>query len=78
LEAIQTFEKISGVPLNYEKGPRRQGDVMAIYANNDLARECLGWIPRYSLEEIMASAWKWELRLKADQTVFTSQSGELN
>lgn len=78
LEAIQAFEKISGVQLHYGKGPRRAGDIMAIYANNDLARQRLGWIPQYTLSDIMASAWKWELRLKADETVFTSQSGELN
>ncbi|MEO7923622.1 MAG: UDP-glucose 4-epimerase GalE [Chitinophagaceae bacterium] len=78
LEAIHAFEKVSSVKLNYEIGPRRPGDVIAIYANNDLAKEQLGWIPRFSLEDMMSSAWKWELRLKADETVFTSQPGELN
>ena len=38
LEAIKAFEKVSGVKLNYEIGPRRPGDVMAIYANNDLCK----------------------------------------
>lgn len=78
LEAIHAFEKVSGTRLNYEIGPRRPGDIVAIYANNDLARNALGWNPRYSLEEIMATAWKWEQRLKADETVFGSQDGELN
>jgi UDP-glucose 4-epimerase len=78
LEAINAFEKVSGVKLNYELGPRRPGDVVAVYANNDLARELLGWNPRFSLEEMLSTAWKWELRLKADETVFTSQPGELN
>ncbi len=78
LEAIHAFEKVSGVKLNYEKGPRRSGDVVSVYANNDLAREKLGWETRYSLEDIMASAWKWERRLKADETVFGSVPGELN
>jgi UDP-glucose 4-epimerase len=78
LEAIIAFEKESGTKLNYEKGPRRPGDVIAIYANNDLAKQLLGWQPKFSLDEIMATAWKWELRLKADETVFTSQTGELN
>ncbi len=78
LEAIYAFEKISGVKLNYETGPRRAGDVIAVYSNNDLAKKILGWKPKFSLEEIMATAWKWELRLKADETVFTSQPGELN
>lgn len=78
LEAIHAFEKISDVKLNYEIGARRDGDVIAIYANNNLAKEALGWHPKFSLEDIMATAWKWELRLKADETVFGSQYKELN
>ena len=78
LEAIHAFEKVSGIKLNYEKGPRRSGDVVSVYANNDLAKEKLGWTPRFSLEDIMTSAWKWERRLKADETVFGSVPGELN
>lgn len=78
LEAIHAFEKVSGVKLNYEIGPRRPGDVVEIYANNDLARKQLGWEPLVSLEEMMATAWKWEMRLKADETVFTRQPPELN
>ncbi|MBI3138056.1 MAG: UDP-glucose 4-epimerase GalE [Sphingobacteriales bacterium] len=78
LEAIHAFEKASGNRLNFEIGPRRPGDIVAIYANNDLARNELGWEPRYTLDEIMSTAWKWELRLKADETVFSSQYGELN
>ncbi|HEY6063525.1 MAG TPA: UDP-glucose 4-epimerase GalE, partial [Chitinophagaceae bacterium] len=73
LEAIHAFEKVSGIKLNYEMGPRRPGDVVAVYANNDLAKKVLGWDPEFSVEDIMATAWKWELRLKADETVFTSQ-----
>ena len=78
LEAIHAFEKVSGLKLNYELGPRRPGDVVAVYANNDLARKLLGWDPKFSLEDMMSTAWKWEIRLKADETVFTSQPGELN
>lgn len=78
LEVIHLFEKISGQRLNFQKGPRRPGDMMAIYANNDMAREQLGWQPRYTLEDIMTSAWRWELKLKADETVFNGQYGELN
>lgn len=78
LEAINAFEKVSGVKLNYEKGPRRPGDVVAVFANNDLAKTSLGWNPKFSIEEMMESAWKWELRLKADETVFSGIPGELN
>jgi UDP-glucose-4-epimerase len=60
LEAIKTFEEISGVKLNYEIGPRRPGDVVAIYANNDLAVQSLGWEIKYGIKEMMSTAWKWE------------------
>jgi UDP-glucose 4-epimerase len=78
LEVIRSFEKMSGVKLNYEIGPRRPGDIVAIYANNDLAKEVLGWEPKYSLDEMMETAWKWEKRLKEDDKIFSSQPKELN
>jgi UDP-glucose 4-epimerase len=78
LEAIIAFEKASGVKLNYSIGPRRPGDIMAIYANNDLAKTALGWQPKYGLEEMVTTAWKWEQRLKADEKVFSGKPGELN
>ncbi len=64
LEVIHAFEKVSGVKLNYAMGPRRAGDVVAIYANNNKAKTVLGWDPKFTLEEMMDSAWKWELALK--------------
>jgi len=67
LEVIKTFEKVSGVKLNYELGPRRQGDVVAIYANNDLAKKELGWDPQYNLEDMMTTAWQWEVKLKSEK-----------
>lgn len=78
LEAIHAFEKVSGVKLNYEIGPRRPGDVVAIYANNDLAKKTLEWSPRFSLEEMMATAWNWELKRKQDEDLVTRQSPDLN
>lgn len=78
LEAITAFEKVSGVKLNYEIGPRRAGDVIAIYANNDLAKNVLKWNPEYTLEDMLSTAWKWEQRLKADDTIFSGKPKELN
>jgi len=66
LEAIQTFEEVSGVKLNYEIAPRRPGDVIAIYANNDKAVNKLGWNIKYGIKEMMKTAWDWELKLKAE------------
>jgi UDP-glucose 4-epimerase len=64
LEVIAAFEKVSKTKLNYSMGPRRSGDVVAIYANNDKAKKELGWNPQYSLDDMMDTAWKWELKLK--------------
>jgi len=60
LEAIEAFEKVSGVKLNYEIGPRRNGDIVAIYANNDYAVQKLGWHCKFDLNEMMRTAWEWE------------------
>ncbi len=63
LEAIKAFEKVAGVKLNYEIGPRRVGDIVAIYANNDYAVKELGWTCKYDLDEMMRTAWEWEKSL---------------
>ncbi len=63
LEAIQAFEKVTGVKLHYEIGPRRAGDIAAIYANNDKAVKQLGWNCKYGLDEMMLTAWQWEQSL---------------
>jgi UDP-glucose 4-epimerase len=63
LEAIHSFEKISGLKLNYEIGPRRDGDVVSIYANNNLAKQELNWEPKFTIDEMMLSAWKWQQHL---------------
>lgn len=78
LEAIKAFEKVSGVKLNYEIGPRRPGDIVAIYANNDKAKTKLGWDPARSLDEMMETAWKWEQKLQHDEHFFSSIKSELN
>ncbi|HEU5165958.1 MAG TPA: UDP-glucose 4-epimerase GalE [Chitinophagaceae bacterium] len=78
LEAIKAFERVNNIKLNYTIGPRRPGDVISIYASNDLARKALGWEPKYSLDDMVATAWKWEQRLKADEKVFSGKPGGLN
>ncbi len=78
LEAITAFERVSGVKLNYTMGPRRPGDVIAIYANNEFAVKELGWQIKYSLDDMMDTAWKWEERLQADESLFQLQNAKLN
>ena len=78
LEAIHAFERVSGQKLNYQLGPRRAGDVVAIYANNDKARDFLGWEANYSLDEMMKTAWQWEQNIRSDEDFYATQKGELN
>jgi len=63
-EAIHSFEKVSNQKLNYSVGPRRAGDVINIYANNNFAKQELNWIPKHNLDDMMLSAWKWQLNCK--------------
>lgn len=66
LEAIKSFERVSGKKLPYTVGPRREGDVIAVYANNTLAKKELHWLPEFSLDDMMLSAWKWQQHLEAN------------
>lgn len=63
LEAVQAFEAASGQALNYVIGPRREGDVTAIYSDSSKATRILGWTPKHDLADMMASAWKWQLQV---------------
>jgi UDP-glucose 4-epimerase len=63
LEVINTFEKVSEQKLNYTIAGRRSGDIIGIYANNEKAQQILGWTPKYNLEDMMLTAWNWELKL---------------
>lgn len=78
LEAIQSFEKVSGVKLNYKIGPRRPGDVVAIFANNEKAVTELGWELKYDLDVMMKTAWEWELKMKEDADLFAKQNVRMN
>jgi len=60
MEAIKATELATGLKVPYKIGPRRDGDVVAIYADYSKASALLGWQPRYSINDIMSSAWKWE------------------
>ncbi|MDB5227284.1 MAG: galE [Bacteroidota bacterium] len=64
LEVIHAFEKVTGIKLNYKIGPRRAGDVVAVFADNKKAASELKWECKYFLEDAMESAWKWELKMK--------------
>ena len=65
LEVITTFEKISGQKLPYKIVARREGDITSAYANTDKAYDILGWKSQFTLEDALASAWKWEKKIRS-------------
>ncbi len=64
LEVIQSFEKVSNQKLNYKIVDRREGDVIAAYANTDKANKELGWKADSSLDSALSSAWEWEKKVR--------------
>ena len=61
LEAIAAFEEVSGKKLNYDLGPKREGDVGLIYSNCRKAKETFGWEAQRDIKVMMKSAWDWQL-----------------
>ncbi|WP_435313875.1 UDP-glucose 4-epimerase GalE [Cellulophaga fucicola] len=64
LEAIQSFERVSGKKLNYKIVDRRAGDITAAYADTTKANTVLGWKAESTLDEAMKSAWDWEQKIR--------------
>jgi len=64
LEVINSFEKVTGVKLNYKIVDRREGDITKVWANPDFSNEELGWKAEKGIDEMNMSAWKWELACK--------------
>lgn len=69
LEVIHAFEKVSGMPLNYQVGPRRPGDVEKTWANTDKINSKLGWKAQYSLEDSLRDSWKWQQKLEESRVL---------
>jgi UDP-glucose 4-epimerase len=64
LDLVKRFIKTTGIPLNYEVGPRRAGDVEKIYADPAKAANILGWRTQLSLEDSLLHAWQWEKQIR--------------
>jgi len=60
LEAIKSFERVSGIKLKYKITGRRAGDIEKIWADPSFANRELGWKTISSLDEAMKTAWEWE------------------
>ncbi|MFH1297712.1 MAG: UDP-glucose 4-epimerase GalE [Bacteroidota bacterium] len=68
MEVIKSFERSSGVKLNYRIMGRRPGDVVEVWSNSDYANKELGWKAEKTLDEMTLSAWNWEIALEKKRT----------
>jgi UDP-glucose-4-epimerase GalE len=63
LEIIRTVEEVTGKPVPYVVGPRREGDPPALVAGSQKLRDRLGWSPHYAdLRTIITHAWSFANR----------------
>ena len=60
LDAISSFERVSGLSLNYEIKGRRSGDVEKTYADTSKANRVLEWKAERDLDNMMLTAWNWQ------------------
>jgi len=63
LQVIEMVKRVTGHELTHNFSPSRPGDPPVLYADPSAAMKTLGWVPRFDLEEIVSSAWKWENRI---------------
>lgn len=69
-DVIKSFEKTSGVKLNYEIAPRREGDTIKVWADPSFSNRELGWKAERNLDDMTRSAWKWEQAYRKGETLF--------
>jgi UDP-glucose 4-epimerase len=63
-EAISSFERVTGIRLNYTITERRPGDIEKIWADPSLANHELGWRTLSTLDDAMRTAWEWEKKIR--------------
>lgn len=64
LEIVESFQRVTGVNLNYKIVDRRAGDVEQIYADTTKGNAELGWKAEKTLDETLLSAWLWEKKVR--------------
>ncbi|MFM1808448.1 MAG: hypothetical protein RLZZ242_1173 [Bacteroidota bacterium] len=65
LEVIKSFERVTGRALKYQFTERRKGDVIEAFADTSKANAELGWQAKYTLDDALSSAWKWEQKIRS-------------
>ena len=60
LDLVNAFEKVTGVKVPYVITARRPGDIDACYADATRAKNELGWVAQYGIEDMCRDAWNWQ------------------
>ena len=60
LDIVKSYEKATGLTINYKIAPRRPGDIDECYADPTKAYELLGWKAQYDIEKMCADAATWQ------------------
>lgn len=60
LDVIESFEKTTNQKINYSFTERRHGDVPILYADSSKAKHVLGWQPKFALDDMTSSSWRYE------------------
>jgi UDP-glucose 4-epimerase len=63
-KVVDTFEEVSGVRVPHVLGPRRPGDIAAIWADTSKSRTLLGWRCEHDLRSALRDAWNWQRSVK--------------
>ena len=62
LELVNTFSSVNHVPVPYEIGPRRAGDLATVYADVAKAKKILGWEAKKTLADMCRDSWNWQTK----------------
>lgn len=60
LQVVRAFEVVIGKPLPCRIAQRRPGDIAECWTDPSKAERELGWRARYSLDDMMQDAWRWQ------------------
>ncbi len=60
LDVVKTFERATGLAVPYRIDDRRPGDIATCYADPTKARDILGWVAEYGLEDMCRDAARWQ------------------
>lgn len=66
-EIIDTCAEVIGKEVKTAIGPRRDGDIAAIWAETEHTTRLLNWDVKYGIEDIIRTAWEWEQKISKDE-----------